>query len=202
MTAVQRVNGIIRRVPGWPIYLLFPLPGIWLFWRALNNQLGANPIEVLEHEYGELGLQLIIVTLLITPLRRWTHINLLSFRRAIGVMAFVYVLAHVLTWLLLDHQLDLQAIWTEIVKRPYITIGMVGFLALLPLALTSNNLSVRKLGPLRWRKLHRLAYLAAFAGAAHYLLLVKAWPIEPIIYAAVVAALLGMRLYWKMSSQR
>ncbi len=202
MTAVQRVNGIIRRVPGWPIYLLFPLPGIWLFWRALNNQLGANPIEVLEHEYGELGLQLIIVTLLITPLRRWTHINLLSFRRAIGVMAFVYVLAHVSTWLLLDHQLDLQAIWTEIVKRPYITIGMVGFLALLPLALTSNNLSVRKLGPLRWRKLHRLAYLAAFAGAAHYLLLVKAWPIEPIIYAAVVAALLGVRLYWKMSSQR
>ncbi len=202
MTAVQRVNGIIRRVPGWPVYLLFPLPGIWLFWRALNNQLGANPIEVLEHEYGELGLQLIIVTLLITPLRRWTHINLLSFRRAIGVMAFVYVLAHVSTWLLLDHQLDLQAIWTEIVKRPYITIGMVGFLALLPLALTSNNLSVRKLGPLRWRKLHRLAYLAAFAGAAHYLLLVKAWPIEPIIYAAVVAALLGVRLYWKMSSQR
>lgn len=197
---IQRINVAIRRIPAWPIYVLFPLPGLWFFWEALNDRLGANPIQVLEHRYGEFGLQLLILVLLITPIQRLSKISLLKFRRAIGVMAFVYVLAHMLTWVVLDQNIDIGAIWTEIVKRPYITIGMFGFLVLLPLAITSNNLSVRRLGPKLWRRLHQLTYVAAIAGAAHYLLLVKGWPSKPIIYAFVVVVLLLIRYWWKINS--
>ncbi len=198
----QRINQSLRRVPAWPIYILAPLPGLWVFWLAVNNQLGPDPLQVLERSLGERGLQLIILTLLITPLRRLTNVNLLKFRRALGVMAFVYVVGHLLTWVVLDQQLMLQSIWTEIVKRPFITVGMAGFLLLLPLALTSNNLSVRRLGPVRWRRLHQLAYLAAIAGAAHYLLVVKSWPTEPIVYAAVVAVLLILRAWWSFRPKK
>ena len=201
MSFKQKVNGAVRRVPAWPVYILFPLPGLFLFWEALNDRLGANPIQVLEHEYGERGLQLIILALLITPIHRFSGVNLVKFRRAVGVVAFVYVLAHMLTWVVLDLQIDLGAIWTEIVERPYITVGMAGFLTLLPLAATSNNLSLRRLGPLRWRKLHRLTYVAAALGAAHYLLVVKAWPTEPIVYASVVLALLLIRFWWKLAAR-
>lgn len=197
----QKINGAIRRIPAWPIYALFPLPGLYLFWEALNDNLGANPIQVLEHEYGERGLQLIILALLITPIHRLTGVNLVKFRRAIGVISFVYILAHMSTWLVLDQGLDGAAIWTEIVKRPYITVGMIGFLALLPLVATSNNLSLRRLGPKRWRRLHQLTYFAAGAGAVHYLLVVKAWPIEPIVYALIVLALLFIRLWWKLKAK-
>lgn len=198
----QRINGALRRVPAWPIYVIGPIPGLWVFWLALNNQLGADPLQVLEHSLGERGLQLIIITLLITPLRRLTGVSLLKFRRALGVVAFVYVLGHLLTWIVLDQQLYLSAIVEEIIKRPFITLGMIGFLAMLPLAITSNNLSVRRLGPALWRRIHKLAYLAAIAGAAHYLLLVKAWPMEPIVYALVVVALLAIRAWWSYSPRR
>ncbi len=201
MSLEQRINGAVRRIPAWPVYVLFPLPGLWLFWEALNDRVGANPIQVLEHEYGERGLQLIVLALLITPVRRLTGVNLLKFRRAVGVVSFVYVFAHMMTWLVLDQQLDIGAVWTEIVDRPYITVGMIGFAALLPLAATSNNLSVRRLGPARWRRIHALTYFAAIAGAAHYLLVVKAWPAEPVIYSLVVAALLAIRLWWRLAAK-
>ncbi|MCY3880178.1 MAG: protein-methionine-sulfoxide reductase heme-binding subunit MsrQ [Rhodobacteraceae bacterium] len=199
MTLPQRINGVLRRIPAWPIYIIGPVPGLWVFWLALNNRLGPDPLQVLEHSLGERALQFIILTLLITPILRLTRVSLLKFRRSLGVVAFIYVLGHLLTWVILDQQLSLAAIWTEIVKRPYITIGMVGFLAMVPLAVTSNNLSVRRLGPALWRRIHKLAYLAAFAGAAHYLLLVKAWPTEPIVYAAIVVSLLAIRAWWAFS---
>ena len=201
-SVAQRINRSLRRVPAWPIYIIGPIPGIWVFWLALNNRLGADPLQYLEHSLGERGLQLIILTLLITPLRRLTGVSLLKFRRALGVVAFAYVLGHLLTWVVLDQQLYLSAIVEEIIKRPFITIGMVGFVALVPLAVTSNNLSVRRLGPALWRRIHRLAYIAAIAGAAHYLLLVKAWPMEPIVYALIVVALLAIRAWWSVSSRR
>lgn len=196
MNIAHRVNSGLRRIPAWPVYLLGPVPGIYVFWLAVNNQLGPDPLQVLEHELGERALQLLVLTLLITPLRRITKINLLKFRRAIGLVAFAYVVGHLATWLVLDRQLVWSDIVEEIVKRPYITIGMLGFVAMVPLAVTSNNLSVRKMGAAAWRRLHRLAYVAAAAGAAHYLLLVKAWPTEPIVYAVIVAALLGIRAWW------
>ena len=196
MSASQRINGILRKIPSWPIYLLGPIPGFWVFWLAVQDRLGADPLQVLEHELGERGLQFLVLTLLVTPVRRISGVSLLKFRRAIGLVAFFYIMAHLLTWFVLDRQLDLPDIWREIVKRPFITIGMAGFLAMVPLAITSNNRSIRKMGAATWSKLHRLAYVAAFAGAAHYLLLVKSWPLEPIIYALVVAALLAIRAWW------
>ena len=200
MKPAQRINGWLRRIPAWPLYVILPVPGAYFFWLALTNQLGPDPIQALEHEYGERALQLIIVTLLVSPMRRWTGVSFLKFRRALGLMAFFYVLAHLSVWVILDRQLVLMDIWREIVKRPYITLGMLGFVSMLPLAITSNNLSIRRLGAELWTRIHRLAYLATAAGAAHYLLLVKAWPTEPIVYALVVAALLGIRAWW--STQR
>lgn len=189
---MQSINQTLRRIPVWAIYLLGALPAPWLFYLGLTGGLGVEPIEALEHRYGELALQLLIAGLAVTPLRRHVGLNLMKFRRAIGVLTFVYVALHLLVWLVLDVQLPSQ-IWADILKRPYITVGMTAFLLLLPLALTSNNWSVRRLGP-RWRKLHRLVYAAALLGAMHYLLLAKGFQIEPLVYLATIIALLALRL--------
>jgi sulfoxide reductase heme-binding subunit YedZ len=180
--------------PSWPVYLLGAIPGIAFFAMAVTDNLGADPAKALERELGEWALRLIILGLAITPLRQAFGINWLRYRRAVGLLAFFYVLAHLVTYILLDQALDWAAIWADILKRPYITIGMLGFFLLLPLAITSSNAMIRRLGGVRWRRLHRLVYPAAIAGAVHFLLLVKSWPPEPIIYAAIVLALLGWRL--------
>lgn len=180
--------------PSWPLYLLGLVPGVWLFIQALTDNLGADPAKALERGLGEWALRLIILGLAITPLRQLLGINWLRYRRAVGLLAFFYVLAHLVSYILLDQGLDWAAIGADILKRPYITIGMLGFVLLLPLAVTSSNAMIRWLGGARWRRLHRLVYPAALAGAAHFLLLVKSWPLEPIIYAAIVVALLGWRL--------
>lgn len=180
--------------PDWPLYPLGFIPAIWLFVQAVTDNLGADPAKALERGLGEWALRLIILGLAITPLRQVAGINWVRYRRAIGLLAFFYVLLHLITYMVLDQGLDWVAIAADILRRPYITIGMLGFLLLLPLALTSTNAMIRRLGGARWRRLHRLVYPAAFAGAAHYLLLVKSWPLEPIIYAAIVVALLVWRL--------
>lgn len=180
--------------PSWPVYLLGAIPGVAVFAMAVTDNLGADPAKALERELGEWALRLIILGLAITPLRQAFGINWLRYRRAVGLLAFFYVLAHLVTYILLDQALDWAAIWADILKRPYITIGMLGFLLLLPLAITSSNTMIRRLGGVRWRRLHRLVYPAAIAGSVHFLLLVKSWPPEPIIYAAIVLALLGWRL--------
>ncbi len=190
------INTRLRRIPAWPIYVLGPIPGLVTFYLAVTNQLGPDPLQVLEHSLGERGLQFIILTLLITPIRRLTGMSLLKFRRAIGVISFVYIFAHMLTWLILDRQLVWFEIWADIVKRPYILFGTAGFLAMIPLAITSNNLSVRRLGAVLWNRIHKLVYLVAVAGVLHYLLLVKGWPPEPFVYAFIVAILLLARAWW------
>ena len=190
---MQRVNGALRRVPPWLLYMGGIGWGAWLFWLAATGGLGVEPIEALEHRYGKLALQLIVLGLLVTPLRQWAGLNLMPFRRAIGVLAFVYVLAHLLVWAVLDVQ-SLSAIWADIVKRPYVTIGMTGFVALLPLALTSNDWAVRRLGGMRWRQLHRLVYPAAVLGALHYIWLAKGFQIEPLVYLTAILALLALRV--------
>ncbi|WP_323767208.1 protein-methionine-sulfoxide reductase heme-binding subunit MsrQ [Marinovum sp.] len=192
MSLTDRLNTAQRRVPPWLLYLLLPLPAAWYLYLGLTGGLGAEPIKALEHALGEFALQLLIAGLAVTPLRRFAGITLIRFRRAIGLMAFFYVALHLLTWLLLDVQL-LSQIWADIVKRPYITVGMAGFALLLPLALTSNNWSVRRLGP-RWRRLHKLTYLAVLLGAVHYLMLAKGLQLEPLLYLGVVLALLALRI--------
>ncbi len=189
----RKINSIIGRFPPGLLYLVAPLPAIWWFYQGLTGGLGPEPIKSLEHLCGEFALQLLILGLAVTPLREFTGVNLIRFRRAIGVIAFSYVFLHLCVWLFLDVQIPSQ-IWADILKRPYITIGMAGFAALVPLAMTSNNLSVRKLGPLRWRRLHRLVYGAVLLGGVHFLMVVKGWQLEPMIYLGIVVILLIARL--------
>ena len=194
MDLTSKLNGVLRGIPAWTIYMVGAAYALWQFWLALN-QIGpylVEPINVLERAYGEVGLKLMVLGLLVTPLRKWTGVNLIKFRRAIGVTAFFFILAHFLVFAVLDVQ-SVSRVWTEIVKRPYVTVGMASSLMLLPLAVTSNNLSVRKLGAATWRKLHKLTYPAAILGAVHYLWLVKGFQIEPIIYLVIILGLIATR---------
>ena len=195
MTLVDRINGAARKLPTWPVYVAGLGYAAWMFWLGLTNQLGVEPINTLEREYGEVGLILLVAGLAITPLRTWFGINLIRFRRAIGLTAFFFIVAHLLVFAILDVQ-TLARVWEEVVKRPYVTVGMAGFLLLVPLALTSNNWSIRKLGP-RWRSLHKLTYAAAVLGGVHYLWLVKGFPYEPLVYLAIIGVLLLARVKWQ-----
>ncbi|RBW57048.1 protein-methionine-sulfoxide reductase heme-binding subunit MsrQ [Ruegeria sp. A3M17] len=189
---MQTLNQILRRIPVRLVYLLGALPAPWLFYQGLTGGLGVDPIEALEHRYGELALQLLIVVLAISPLRRFVGLNLLKFRRALGVLTFAYVSLHLLVWLVLDVQLPSQ-IWADILKRPYITVGMAAFILMIPLAVTSNNLSLRKLGA-RWRILQRLVFPAAILGGVHYVMLAKGFQIEPLVYLSLIVSLILLRI--------
>lgn len=193
----DRINGLARRVPVWAVWLLGLAPAVWTFYLGLTGGLGAEPIKALERELGEVALQLVILGLCITPLRRYLGVNLIRFRRAVGLLAFTYVSVHLLVWLVLDVQIWAQ-IWADILKRPYVTVGFTAFLLMIPLALTSNDLSLRRLGP-RWRVLHRLTYGVAVLGAVHFIWLSKGFQIEPLVYLAVILALLGLR--WRQMRQ-
>lgn len=189
----RAINDVLRRVPAWPIYLLGLAWAGWLFWLGLTGGLGPEPINALDRRYGEVALWLLIAGLAVTPLRVWTGVQLLKFRRALGLTAFGYVAAHFLVWAVLDLQ-SLSRIGEELVKRPYITLGFIGFLLMVPLAVTSNNASIRRMGARAWRRLHRLTYAAVLLGAVHYVWLVKGWPAEPFVYLAIILALLALRL--------
>ncbi len=189
---MDRLNTLLRRVPVWAVYIVCAIPAPVLFWLGVTGGLGVEPIKALEHRLGELALQLLILSLAITPLRRFVGLNLIKFRRAIGLMAFFYVVLHLLVWLLLDVQF-LSEIWKDILKRPYITIGMTAFVILIPLAVTSNNWSVRRLGPL-WRRLHRVVYVAAILAALHFVMLARGFQIEPLVYLGLIVLLLALRL--------
>jgi sulfoxide reductase heme-binding subunit YedZ len=180
---------------------LAPLP--WVIWRLVSGDLGANPIEALIRQLGVWGLRLLIVGLAITPAARLLRQpGLIRFRRTIGLFAFSYILLHLSSYIGVDQFFDWGAIGKDIVKRPYITIGMAAFLLLVPLAVTSTNGAIRRLGPVRWRRLHRLIYLIVPMGVVHYYLLVKADHRPPLIYGALVAALLGWRLWEAVAKAR
>ena len=193
MTPAKRINSRVGRFPTWPLYLAGLLVPFWYLYLGLTGGLGVEPIEALEHRLGELALQGLILGLAVRPFRVWTGVNLVKFRRAIGLITFYYIVCHLLVWLVLDVQIVSQ-IWADILKRPYITVGMVGFLLLIPLALTSNNWSIRKLGPLKWRRLHQASYAAALLGALHWIMLERGFQIEPLIYLALIVGLLATRL--------
>jgi len=156
--------------------------------------LGANPIEELIHRLGKWGLNFLLITLSITPLRKITGWNwLLRLRRMTGLFTFFYILMHFLTYAGLDQRFGVTVIVEDIVERPYISLGMTGLLLLLPLALTSTNAMMRKLGR-RWQKLHRLVYVIAILGVWHFYWQVKQDILEPLIYAFILALLLCYRL--------
>jgi sulfoxide reductase heme-binding subunit YedZ len=183
------------------IYIVGMIPAGWTFYLGIVDQLGADPQKTLERTLGLWALRYLIVGLAITPLRRLGGPNLVRYRRAVGLLAFYYAALHLTVYTLLDQGLDLAAIWADIVKRPYITVGMAAFIVLVPLAVTSNAPMIRRLGGAAWQRLHRLVYLAAAAGALHFIMLVKSWPAEPVIYAGLVAALLLYRLAAKVQKR-
>lgn len=192
---VAPINRFARKLPAWPIYALAPLPVIWIYWLGISGELGVDPTKKIEHQLGLWSLWVLIAGLAITPLKDHLGVNLVKFRRAVGVTAFFYVLAHMLTWLVLDVQF--QNVWADIVKRPYITVGMAAFAIMIPLTFTSNNWSVQRLGARTWRKLHKATYAVLILGALHWLLLVKGFQWEPIIYSVIIALLLLARVKWR-----
>jgi len=196
---MDAINGALRLMPVWAVYLVGLLPAPWLLYLALTGGLGVEPIEALEHRLGELALQFLVAGLAVTPLRQYLRLNLMRFRRAIGLLAFCYASLHLAVWLFLDVQIAAQ-IWADIVKRPYVTVGMLAFLLLVPLAVTSNNWSVRRLGP-QWRRLHRLVYPAALLAAVHFIWLAKGFQLEPLVYLAIIVALLALRLRGRVAPE-
>jgi sulfoxide reductase heme-binding subunit YedZ len=190
------LNQPLRRVLPWTIYVASAAWCAWLFYLAAAGRMGPEPIKALEHAYGIYALKLIVAILLITPLRKWTGLNLLRFRRAIGVSAFFVVVAHFAVWAILDVQ-TFARVWADIVKRPYVTIGMASLVLMLPLAITSNDRSLRKLGAAAWRKLHLLTYPVAVLAGLHFVWLVKGFQIRPLLYLVVIVGLLALRLKWK-----
>ncbi|QBY02453.1 protein-methionine-sulfoxide reductase heme-binding subunit MsrQ [Rhodophyticola sp. CCM32] len=193
MTFVDRINAFARWLPAWTVYLTGFVWAAWLFYRGATGALGVDPIEALEHAYGKLALQLLLAGLTITPLRIWARVNLMKFRRSIGLVTFFYMVAHLSVWALLDVR-SLSRIWADILDRPYVTIGMAAFILLIPLAITSNDRSVRRLGAEVWCRLHKLVYPAAILGAVHYIWLTKGFQPEPILYLAAILGLLALRV--------
>ncbi len=198
---MDRLNGLARKVPTWVVYILGLLPLGFLVFGAVAGGLGVDPVKAIEHRLGELGLQFLLGSLAITPLRR-LGLNLIRFRRALGLLAFTYVTLHLTAWVWLDMGLRWSEMLADLWKRPYVILGMVGFLAMLPLALTSTNAAIRRMGPKAWGRLHRLAYVAILAGVLHLALLSKVWTAEVLIYAALASALLAIRLLPKATPQR
>jgi methionine sulfoxide reductase heme-binding subunit len=184
----------LPQLPKIVVYIVGFIPAVWWFWLGVTDRLGADPMRVLEHSLGLWALRFLIASLAITPLRQLAGVNFLRYRRALGLLAFYYALLHLTTYLVLDQGLDFDAVLADILKRLYITIGMACFVVLLPLAVTSNNLTIRRLGGKAWQRLHRFVYVAAILAVLHFLLSVKSWPIEPVTYELIVAILLGYRL--------
>lgn len=202
-TPAERVNAVLRPIPTWVVYLVGALPGLYIItgvvlafggiYDLFGARLGIDPVKTIEHWLGELALQFLIATMAISVLRDRFRLKLIKFRRPLGLLTFFYVALHLSVWVGLDLQWRWAEMWADILKRPYITIGMAGFLLMIPLAVTSNNAAIRKMGPLAWQTLHKLAYPAILLGGIHYVMVQKVWETEPLIYLGVICALLALR---------
>ncbi|MCQ4629966.1 protein-methionine-sulfoxide reductase heme-binding subunit MsrQ [Shinella sp. CPCC 100929] len=177
----------------WLLYAVGLLPAAYGFYLGATGRLPGNPVKEFEHLLGLWALRFLVLALAISPIRDLFGINWVRYRRALGLLAFWYVLMHFLTYMVLDQYLNFAAIITDIAKRPFITIGMAAFVMLIPLALTSNNWSIRKLGP-RWVRLHKLVYIIAACGALHFAMAVKVVGPEQWLYIVLVLLLLAYRL--------
>lgn len=201
MTPESRIRRIVKPL----VFVLCLIPLAWLVWRGLSGGLGANPIEAINRFLGDWAMRFLLVTLAVTPLLRlfgWSV--LMRFRRMVGLFAFTFAALHLSSYVVLDQFFNWSEIWADIVKRNFITVGMIAFLLLLPLAVTSTNAMVRRLGGKWWQRLHRLVYPATIAVIIHFYMMVKADVREPLVYGAIAAALLGYRtvLWFKARKRR
>ena len=186
-----------------PVFVLCLAPLGRLLWRALHNQLTANPIEYITHQTGDWTLIFIVITLAVTPARRLLRLpELIRFRRMLGLFAFFYGLLHFSTWIGLDKFFDWADMLADVRKRTFITAGFTGFALMIPLALTSTAGWIRRLGGKRWLALHRLIYVTAIAGVVHYYWLVKSDVRKPLFYGALVAVLLALRAGFWLAARR
>ncbi len=188
----------------WTKVFAFPLclvPFFQLGWRAYHQELGANPIEKITHTTGDWTIRFLLITLSVTPLRKLLNQpKLARFRRMLGLFAFFYGCLHLMTWMWLDKFFDVREMWQDVVKRRFITVGMLAFVCLIPLAITSTAGWVRRLGFVRWQRLHRLIYFSALAGVIHYYWLVKSDVRLPLLYGGILAVLMTYRLVvWTLS---
>ena len=198
-----RAESPIRRAIRPALWLLVIVPAIVLVAQLLLDQLGAEPIEALEHASGKWTLRFLAGSLAITPLMRLTGWGwLLVQRRFLGLATFFWAIGHLSVYTVLDQFFDWPAIAEDILKRIYITLGMLAFVLMIPLAVTSTKASIRRLGGKRWNQLHRLVYLSAVAGCVHFLWAVKKDLVEPMIYAAVFAILFALRLILRKRGPR
>ncbi len=177
------------------VFVLCLLPLAWLVYGAINDTLGANPVETMTRDTGEWALRFLLITLTITPLRRLTGKSwLMRLRRMLGLYAFFYALLHFITYIWLDQFFDWAEILRDIVKRPFITVGFAAFIMLLPLAFTSTNKMMKRLGK-KWKQLHKLVYIITALGILHFLWIVKADTREPAIYFSLFLLLMVYRAY-------
>ena len=185
------------------VFLLCLIPLARLAWGIWNDTLGANPIEFVIRALGDWALRFVLITLAVTPLRKitgWTW--LMTLRRMLGLYAFFYATLHLSTYIWVDQFFDWVAIAKDIIKRPFITVGMLTYTLLVPLAITSNNAMIRRMGGKRWQFLHRAIYIIGALGVLHFWWMVKLDITQPAIYAAVLSVLLGLRLLWLRQRQR
>jgi methionine sulfoxide reductase heme-binding subunit len=185
------------------LFLVCLVPLMQLAWQAWKQDLTANPVEYITHDTGDWTIRFLMITLTVTPLRMLLNQPLLvRFRRMVGLFAFLYGCLHLTTWLVLDKYFDWSEMGKDILKRPYITMGMAAFAMMVPLAVTSTAGWVRRLGFRRWQKLHRLVYFSALAGVIHYYWLVKSDIRLPLLYAAILGVLMGYRLMTRIRTRR
>ncbi|MEB0031467.1 protein-methionine-sulfoxide reductase heme-binding subunit MsrQ [Undibacterium sp. RTI2.1] len=186
------------------LFVIGLLPFVRLVAFTFLDKLGANPVEFITRNTGDWTLYLLCITLSVTPLRKLTKWNwLIRLRRMTGLFAFFYALLHFTTFLWFDHFFDLTEMWADVIKRPFITVGFIAFVLLLPLALTSTNSMIKRLGGKRWQWLHRLVYVIVPLGILHYFWM-KAGKhdfFQPIIFGTIVALLLLMRVVWRWQSR-
>jgi sulfoxide reductase heme-binding subunit YedZ len=184
------------------VFTLSLAPVAYLLFLGYTNDLGVNPAETLQLETGEWALRFLVATLAITPVRRLTGWNrLIQYRRMLGLFAFFYACLHFLSYLVLDKYFALDEMMADVFKRPFITLGFVAFVLMIPLAVTSTKGWIRRLGR-RWLLLHRLIYVSGVAAAAHYIWKVKVVLGPPVYYAVAIAGLLGLRILWQLKAAR
>lgn len=177
------------------VFVACLLPLAWLVWQAFFGYLGVNPIETVNRFLGDWALRFLLVTLAVTPVRKITGwMAVARLRRMLGLYAFFYACLHLSSYIGLDLFFDWQVLWKDILKRRYITFGMITFVILVPLAVTSTNAMIRRLGGRRWQMLHRSVYVAGILAVTHYWMMVKADIREPALYAAILGVLLGYRV--------
>jgi methionine sulfoxide reductase heme-binding subunit len=197
----KRSLGIIKTL----LFVLALLPFVRLLVFTYLDRLGANPLEFIERNTGDWTLYFLCLTLSVTPLRRYTQWHwLLKMRRMLGLFVFFYASLHFLTFIWFDHFFDLPEMFKDVLKRPFIAVGLSAFVLLLPLALTSTNAMVRRLGGQRWQWLHRLIYVIGLLGIVHYWWMKagKNDVAQPLLFALIMALLLALRIFWRYQKHR